>query len=69
MPKRPKLPAERPEPRAPIVFGGVLYLDRSDEAAFRSRLRLESLQRPAGLAWQANVDRAEGTGKESDPGA
>jgi hypothetical protein len=39
----------------PIVFGGVLYLDRSDERAFRSRLRLESLQRAADLAWQADT--------------
>ena len=53
----------------PIVFGGVLYLDRSDERAFRSRLRLESLQRAADLAWQANVDRVEAIDKDSDPRA
>jgi hypothetical protein len=34
----------------PIVFGEGLYLDRSDEAAFRSRLRAESLKRAAELA-------------------
>jgi hypothetical protein len=34
----------------PIVFEGGLYLDRSDEAAFRSRLRAESLKRAAELA-------------------
>ena len=53
----------------PIVFGGVLYLDRSDERAFRARLRLESLQRAADLAWQANVDRVEAIDKDSDPRA
>ena len=40
----------------PIVFGGSLYLDRSDEASFRSRLRLESLRRSAELAGGAHVD-------------
>jgi hypothetical protein len=34
----------------PIVFGEGLYLDRSDEVAFRSRLRAESLKRAAELA-------------------
>jgi hypothetical protein len=39
---------------APIVIGDEVFLDRGDEAAYRTRLRAEALRRMGDLAREAD---------------